>query len=174
MKRTIIAGLLLVCTANMAAADHVSVVWYDTIRTHGQKRPDDVGTANVERCNLQFGDVRSMTIPKAYRKCMTDRGYRLLSIRLIRDPREASEPAPSYPPAPSSTTDFPPSEPPPLFQTSRVPQMSAPWPQANNSSFVPPRHPTVVNGMSGHGSCGHVEAAHHVHRSTRRCWREKD
>jgi hypothetical protein len=113
MKRIIIAGLLLAWSTNMAAADHVSVVWYDTIRTHGQKRPDDIGDANVERCNLQFGDVRSMTIPKAYRKCMTDQGYKFVSIRLIRNPQGAAEPAPSYPPAPSSTTDFPPSEPPP-------------------------------------------------------------
>lgn len=113
MKRIIIARLLLAWSTNMAAADHVSVVWYDTIRTHGQKRPDDIGNANVERCNLQFGDVQSMTIPKAYRKCMTDQGYKFVSIRLTRNPQEAAEPAPSYPPAPSSTTDFPPSEPPP-------------------------------------------------------------
>ena len=74
MKRIVIAGLLLAWSTNMAAADHVNVLWRDMIRTHGQKRPDDIGNANVERCNLHFGDVRTLTVPKAYRKCMTDQG----------------------------------------------------------------------------------------------------
>jgi hypothetical protein len=81
MKRIILAGIVLFSLTASASADQLIIRWYDTIRPHGQKRPDAVGEAAVEHCNQTFG-VQYDYVSRAFKACMARQGYRFMSARM--------------------------------------------------------------------------------------------
>ena len=86
MKRAvIIAGLLLCSFSGAYATTHFEMHYRDLIRPHGQARSDAVYDSALDFCYGQTGLSRDDADTQAFKDCMSGRGYRWLSTKLVQD-----------------------------------------------------------------------------------------
>jgi hypothetical protein len=92
MKRAVIATAMLVCALSPAfATTHYEMTWRDMIRPHGHNRGQPVHDAALNACYNATGLPRDAAATRAFSDCMKGRGYRLISTKLVRDPRSAPQ-----------------------------------------------------------------------------------
>jgi hypothetical protein len=88
MRRTVIACLVaagtIVGAAATAQADYLHIRWHDTIQPGGHKRSEAVARPIELYCQRK-GGVPVTRLSAAYKSCMQQHGYSLVSATWVRE-----------------------------------------------------------------------------------------
>jgi hypothetical protein len=90
MKRIVITAALVLGTIAQAQAEQRVVRWYDTIRPHGHKRPDSVGSAALNACAAREGNYEDSAVTDGFRQCMRGFGYRFVDDTIRQSSRRTT------------------------------------------------------------------------------------